>query len=107
MLLPAAATAFGATVDRRLENLEVPLLILCRPNVRYAAVKITFEATAAKEQRYVIDVNVEANGDIFRVEERGPDIETTTNMAQETLDRQIRDWKALISHVVRQDENKN
>jgi putative sigma-54 modulation protein len=66
------------------------------PNLRDAAVEITYEGTAAIEHRYVMKVTLEANGTTFRVEERAPDVESATNTVHDTLHRQIRDWKEEV-----------
>ena len=42
------------------------------PGLRYASIEITYEATVAEEQRYVVQVTLAANGNTIRVKERGP-----------------------------------
>jgi putative sigma-54 modulation protein len=66
------------------------------PNLMAAGVEITFESAAAPDDRYVMDVTAEANGSMFRVVERGPDVESVTNTVYDTLDRQVRDWKEEV-----------
>lgn len=47
------------------------------PALRYASIEITYEATAAKEQRYM-QVTLATNGSTIRVEERGPNVQAAT-----------------------------
>jgi putative sigma-54 modulation protein len=66
------------------------------PALRYASIEITYEATAAEEQRYVVQVTLAANGSTIRVEERGPDVQAATNATYDVLGRRLRDWKGLV-----------
>ena len=66
------------------------------PHLRDASVEIVYEGTAAIEHRYVMKVTLEADGNTFRVEERGPDVESVTNTVHDVLDRQVRDWKEEV-----------
>ena len=45
-------------------------LIYSVPGLRSASIEITYEATAAEEQCYVVQVTLAANGNTIRVEER-------------------------------------
>jgi putative sigma-54 modulation protein len=73
------------------------------PGLRSVSVEITYEATAAEEQRYVVQVTLAANGNTIRVEERGPDVQTTTNVTYDVLGRRFRDWKGLVYHERRRE----
>ncbi|MCI0437977.1 MAG: HPF/RaiA family ribosome-associated protein [Chloroflexi bacterium] len=66
------------------------------PNLRAASVEITFEDTRPLEQRYVVQVTLEANGTLLRVEDRGPDATTTIDRVHDLLDRRIKDWKGRV-----------
>lgn len=80
-------------------------IIYAIPKLRAAGVNITFESAAVPDDRYVVDVTAEANGSIFRVVERGPDVATATNTVCDTLDRQVRDWKEEVYFEGRKDSS--
>ncbi len=73
------------------------------PGLRSASIEITYEATAAEEQRYVVQVTLAANGNTIRVEERGPDVQAATNVTYDVLARRFRDWKGLVYHERRRE----
>jgi putative sigma-54 modulation protein len=73
------------------------------PGLRYASIEITYEATAAQEQRYVVQVTLAANGNTIRVEERGPDVRAATNLTHDVLERRFRDWKGLVYYERRRE----
>ena len=73
------------------------------PGLRYASIEITYEATAAEEQCYVVQVTLAANGNTIRVEERRPDVQAATNVTYDVLKRRFRDWKGLVYHERRRE----
>jgi putative sigma-54 modulation protein len=66
------------------------------PSVKDASIEITFEDTAAEEDRYKMDITVKTEGSTLRVEERGPDVRAVTNTAYDVLERRARDWKERV-----------
>jgi len=66
------------------------------PNLRSASVEVTFEHTRPIEQRYVVQVTLAANGTALRVEDRGPEANSTVDSVHDLLERRIADWKGKV-----------
>lgn len=67
--------------DRRLQSISK------------AKVEISEEDTRSKENRYVVEVTVDAKGVFLRGEERGPDIFSAVDAVAQVMERQIRRYK--------------
>ena len=67
--------------DRRLQSISK------------AKVEISEEDTRSKENRYVVEVTVDAKGIFLRGEERGPDIFSAVDAVSQVMERQIRRYK--------------
>ncbi len=70
--------------DRRLQSISK------------AKVEISEEDTRSKENRYVVEVTVDARGVFLRGEERGPDIFSAVDAVSQVMERQIRRYKERI-----------
>jgi len=67
--------------DRRLESISK------------AKVEVSEEDTRSKENRYVVEVTVDAQGTYLRGEERGPDIFSAVDAVSTVMEKQIRRYK--------------
>lgn len=73
------------------------------PHLRWASVEVTYEGTRSAEQRYVVEVNVAANGAQIRAEDRGPDPRAAVDLVHDLLQRRVRDWKGHVYYEKRQE----
>lgn len=78
-------------------------VIYSLPNLRSASVEVSYENTKAAEHRYVVEVTLEANGSLLRVEDRGPGPLPTIDRVHDLLERRIRDWKGHVYFEKRQE----
>lgn len=67
--------------DRRLQD------------VSKATVEVSEEDTRSKENRYVVEVTVDAQGTFLRAEERGPDLFSAVDAVASVMEKQIRRYK--------------
>jgi ribosomal subunit interface protein len=73
------------------------------PNLRWASVEVTYEDTKAAEHRYVVEVNIAADGTQIRAEDRGTDALPAIDQVNDLLRRRIRDWKGHVYFDKRQE----
>ena len=65
-------------------------------NISTAKVELSEEKTRSKENRYIVEVTVDAQGTFLRAEERGGDIFSAVDSVADVMDRQIRRYKERI-----------
>ncbi len=71
-------------------------------SISKAKVEVSEENTRSRENRYVIEVTVDADGTFLRGEERGPDIFSATDAVASVMERQIRRYKQRLQGKKRQ-----
>ncbi len=65
-------------------------------SISKAKVEVSEENTRSRENRYVIEVTVDADGTFLRGEERGPDIFSAIDAVASVMERQIRRYKQRL-----------
>jgi len=65
-------------------------------SISKAKVEVSEEATRSRENRYVVEVTVDADGTFLRGEERGPDIFSAVDAVASVMERQIRRYKQRL-----------
>jgi putative sigma-54 modulation protein len=65
-------------------------------SISNAKVEVSEEATRSRENRYVVEVTVDADGTFLRGEERGPDIFSAVDAVAAVMEKQIRRYKDKI-----------
>ena len=79
-------------------------VIYSLPNLRSALVEVTFEHTRPVDQRYAVQVTLEANGTQIRVEDRGRSANATIDRVHDLLERRVRDWKGRVYYARRREQ---
>jgi len=71
-------------------------------SISRAKVEISEENTRSRENRFVVEVTIEADGTFIRGEERGPDIFSAADAVASVIERQIRRYKDRVQGKKRQ-----
>ena len=63
------------------------------PSITEAKVEVTAQMTKAPEQRFVVQMTIDAKGTLLRSEERAEDVYTAIDKVAKSMDRQIERYK--------------
>jgi putative sigma-54 modulation protein len=73
------------------------------PNILSFDVVASEEQTRSPEQRFIVQVTLDSNGTLIRGEERGRDLYTATDKANEVMNRQIEHYKGKLPYSNKRD----